>query len=506
MGVGSSEKQSLFEYFVVNYRWVFVCFFLLPASVFYDLYFYLRNWLIFKLSSAPHQHGVKVANIQRQVREWNESGRNTPMCTGRPGWLTMSFRVPKYKNTMRKIDINLVDVLEVDEKNKVVRVEPLVTMGQLTATLNPLGWTIPVVPELDDLTVGGLINGTGIETSSHKYGLFQQICESFEVVLADGSLTNCSKTENPDLFYTLPWSHGTLGFLVSATIRIIPAKHFVKMTYIPCLSLNETCKRFEKEIENPQNEFVEGIVYSIDKGVVMTGEFSDSPNPSQINPLGNFYKPWFYEHVRKFLSANKSTVEFIPLRHYYHRHTRSIFWQLQDIIPFGNNFLFRWLFGWAIPPKVSFLKLTQTETTKRLYERHFTFQDMLVPLKSLQESILKYHKELNMYPLWLCPFNLPNQPGLVHPVNSDKTEMYVDIGSYGRSGNPKFQPRETTRNLEEFVRSVNGFQMLYADSYMTREEFRQMFDHTLYDRVRKQLDCIGAFPEIYDKVNRKARD
>lgn len=35
-----------------------------------------------------------------------------------------------------------------------VHVEPQVTMGQLTATLDPLGWTIPIVPELDDLTVG----------------------------------------------------------------------------------------------------------------------------------------------------------------------------------------------------------------------------------------------------------------------------------------------------------------------------------------------------------------
>ena len=59
-------------------------------------------------------------------------------------------------------------------------------MGQLTDTLdrffdtkspclivgiNPisrLGWTIPIVPELDDLTVGGLVMGTGIETSSHR--------------------------------------------------------------------------------------------------------------------------------------------------------------------------------------------------------------------------------------------------------------------------------------------------------------------------------------------------
>ena len=44
---------------------------------------------------------------------------------------------------------------------QVVRLEPLVTMGQVTALLLPLGWTLPVVPELDDLTVGGLVMGTG---------------------------------------------------------------------------------------------------------------------------------------------------------------------------------------------------------------------------------------------------------------------------------------------------------------------------------------------------------
>ena len=42
---------------------------------------------------------------------------------------------------------------------QIVRVEPMVNMGQITACLNPLGWTLPVVPELDDLTVGGLVSG-----------------------------------------------------------------------------------------------------------------------------------------------------------------------------------------------------------------------------------------------------------------------------------------------------------------------------------------------------------
>ncbi len=37
-----------------------------------------------------------------------------------------------------------------------VRVEPLANMGQVTALLNSIGWTLPVLPELDDLTVGML--------------------------------------------------------------------------------------------------------------------------------------------------------------------------------------------------------------------------------------------------------------------------------------------------------------------------------------------------------------
>jgi FAD binding domain len=103
---------------------------------------------------------------------------------------------------------NLITIIQT------VRTEPMVTMGQLTAAINPIGWTLPVVPELDDLTIGGLIAGVGVETSSHIYGLFQHICCEFEVVTADARVVVCSPSVRPDLFYNIPWSHGTLGFVV----------------------------------------------------------------------------------------------------------------------------------------------------------------------------------------------------------------------------------------------------------------------------------------------------
>ena len=53
---------------------------------------------------------------------------------------------------------------------------------------------------------------------------------------------------------------------------------------------------------------------------------------------------------------------------------------------------------------------------------------------------------------------------------------------------------------------VFRFQMLYADTYLSETDFRRMFDHSLYDKMRRRLQCENAFPEIYGKVNRRVRD
>jgi hypothetical protein len=44
---------------------------------------------------------------------------------------------------------------------------------------------------------------------------------------------------------------------------------------------------------------------------------------------------------------------------------------------------------------------------------------------------------------------------MLHPVG-DVEEMYVDIGAYGIPKTQTFNPEQTTRNLEDFVRKVHG--------------------------------------------------
>lgn len=41
--------------------------------------------------------------------------------------------------------------------------------------------------------------------------------------------------------------------------------------------------------------------------------------------------------MENYLKTNREGLEYIPLRHYYHRHTRSIFWELQVRLGFPSR-------------------------------------------------------------------------------------------------------------------------------------------------------------------------
>jgi hypothetical protein len=102
---------------------------------------------------------------------------------------------------------------------------------------------------------------------------------------------------------------------------------------------------------------------------------------------------------------------------------------------------------------------------------------------------------------------------------------YFDLGAYGvpqRVRDKKsWNARECIRALEAFTRHIKGYQCLYvvrssphapvvswvtryADTFMTREEFRCMFDLTHYDAMRKKYQASDAFPEVYDKIRPEA--
>ena len=92
-------------------------------------------------------------------------------------------------------------------------------------------------------------------------------------MLADGSVVWCDKDRHQKLFCTVPFSYGTLGFLAAVEINIVHFMPYLKQTYIPVSSLDEAVKVFETETKDDKVDTVEGIMYSKDDGVIMSGKF-----------------------------------------------------------------------------------------------------------------------------------------------------------------------------------------------------------------------------------------
>lgn len=62
---------------------------------------------------------------------------------------------------------------------------------------------------------------------------------------------------------------------MAVELQIIPAKKYVRLTYLPLHSLDEIVSVFSKETRQRDNDFVEGLMYSENQCVVMTGQMTD---------------------------------------------------------------------------------------------------------------------------------------------------------------------------------------------------------------------------------------
>ena len=179
--------------------------FLLPVSYIWDLASYWSITLHFWLSAGAESHAEKVVKVQEQVRSWRTEGRGRKMCTARPSWMSISQQQLGYKDRMFRVRVDfLQDIVKLDKEKMTVAVEPNLTIGLLNRFLVKQGLTLPVVPELDNLTIGGLMAGGGIESTSHKYGLFHHTATEFQVVIGNGDLIVCNEKENTDYFHAVP--------------------------------------------------------------------------------------------------------------------------------------------------------------------------------------------------------------------------------------------------------------------------------------------------------------
>ena len=454
-------------------------------------------------------HQTRVQALQASVRSRPDSKLIT-VRKKRPGHTPHDYQ---YKLGKYSVDVTqLSHILEIDPVEQLAVVEGEVNMGELCAATLPHGLVPAVVPELETFTVAGLINGLGLETSSHKHGIFPMNVPWFELVLGNGELLHVDAQQHADLFTTVPGCYGSLGILTRAAVQLVPAKPFVRSRYKHFGDVSEYVRAYGAALD--EHDFVEGFVMGPDSHVLIYGDFSDAmPALSTFHALqpGNL---WYYEHAER--QARREAEDLVPTYEYLFRHMRSLLWvsRFANFLHLPMTRLGRWLIDRRVLDELRRFGLT-SGIPHEARERSVVMQDVAVTLGRLEAGIEYAKQNFGVYPMWNCAASHakrgPYAPGQPHRMlfitdhrlsererdELEAREKYVvDIGLYGEPSVPNFRHHSAIRALQNFV----DMPAVWGVCYLTRAEFERHWDIETYDKVRDRYHATNVFPHIADKV------
>ncbi|KAK4219977.1 hypothetical protein QBC37DRAFT_408968 [Rhypophila decipiens] len=461
-------------------------------------------------------HSATVGRIASQVRGFFQKREPYRIFHGS----TNSTR-PARSSTTKHVDISaLKNVLSVDTTRKIALVEPNVPMDKLVEATLPHGLVPPVVMEFPGITAGGGYAGTAGESSSFRHGFFDDTVNRVEMVLADGEVVSVSReeSEKPDLFKGAAGAVGTLGVATLLEVQLMEAKKFVKTRYRRTNSVAEAVAAVREETARPENDYVDGILFSKDHGVIITGQLTDE-KPGDVKPqtFSGAWDPWFYLHCKEKTAASTavtttSTVptDYIPLAEYFFRYDRGGFWvgnaafqYFKGIVPF-NRFT-RWFLDDFLHTRMLYRALHASGESAK-----FVVQDIAFPFETAEQFVDYTAEHTGIWPLWLCPLKRSPRPTF-HPYTTspssaaakegeeDPLMLNIGLWGWGPSSLPKFIAKN--REIENKTRELGGMKWLYAHTYYQQNEFWPMYGgREWYDALRKKYKA-DHLPSVWDKVH-----
>ncbi|KAK7408594.1 hypothetical protein QQX98_009242 [Neonectria punicea] len=449
-------------------------------------------------------HKVAVAAVSERVKKFHALQEPFRMYHGSTNSTRQSNR--RVDNTIDTSNLN--HVLEVDTAKKTIFVEPNVSMGALVEATLKHGLIPLVVMEFPGITVGGGFSGTSGESSSFRYGAFDATINSIEIVLADGTIANASKSEKQDLFWGAASAFGTLGVVTLLEVQLRDAKKYVELSYQLSTGPAETARRIQEECGKESNDFVDGIVYSMDSTVICVGRLVDElPSGSEPRHFTRRQDRWFYLHVEKAQQTLKKdpsaiVTDYIPIVDYLFRYDRAGFWVAKYAFKY---FLtpFNRVTRYILDPLLRTSVMYSAGHKSGIFD-YYMVQDVGVSYDSVEEFQSWLHEKHNIYPLWLCPLRLQrDSPDSGHGLHSEfskpGTPGLLNFGIWGPLTGNRRDAINHNRALEQKVEECGGKKWLYAQAYYTEDEFWRHYDRTSYDALRSKYSA-GYLLSVYDKV------
>ena len=388
-------------------------------------------------------------------------------------------------------------VLNVDPAEGMVEVEGMTTYAELVDATLAHGLMPAVVPELKSITIGGAVSGVGIESSSFRYGLVHETVSEMDVLLANGEIVTCTAdNEHRDLFFGLPNSYGTLGYILKLKALALPVKPYVRLTHIRIPDTDEFFATLQDWCTE-EIDFVDGTVFRRNDHYLTVGQFVDeAPYTSDYTHLNMYFR-----------SISARSEDYLTTHDYLWRWDTDWFWCSKNL--YVQNPLMRRLLGRKRLNSVTYQKVmrwngrvgfTRTLSEWFGYHSESVIQDIDIPIQNASNFLDFFHREIGIRPLWICPVGHPSTDNIypLFPMTADTP--YINFGFWDVIRGRKERPTGYyNRKVEEAVTNLRGIKSLYSSSYYPEDEFWSLYGGKDYRKLKQRYDPEMRLNDLYQK-------
>ena len=428
-----------------------------------------------------------------------------------------NYRDLKFKKKQNRIDTgNLTKILSI--KENYIDCESAVTIGKVNRATIPIKKIIPSLPEGDNFTVGGCLAGLALGSNSYINGFFNDNVIDFDIVLGNGDvMKNVSISNNPDLYYGIGGTYGTMGIITRVKTKLIPCKKYVRMDYLNYNSFETFYENFKQRIDSKENDFIEAFANKKNDYTIVVANFVDNVNANNISIIKDkdILKQRHMSIYAKI--ANKKNNTYLRTLDYLERYSYTAFWGHYLYTPYKiRDYIYAGLMYSLMPKKIldsspgsgkynisKYFHAANHIVGDYIRDEYVLATDLGVPLSKLKKAMDLADELTNTYPRWICPINVNHHPDKIFCTKKPELcqdDIIFDLGIYGIK-NTKISSKKINKAFEKFSFENGVFKGFFSTCYFTYEDFWNQFDKEKYDKIRKKYNADGNFMDIFDKMN-----
>ena len=345
-----------------------------------------------------------------------------------------------------------------DTNTGVLRCEAGTLLADILSYAVPQGWTLPVVPGTQYITVGGAIANDIHGKNHHVRGTFGCHIKQLELLRSDGSLHCCSATQNTGLFHATIAGLGLTGLILTADIQLIPqASHYLSVETTPFHQLDEFFAL--SKIAEQRHEYTvawldcQSVGNKLGRGLFMQANFTEQPYTKPHNNKARSVPCNFPHFVLNPLSIRAFN------HHYFNQGIKN---SGRDIVHYQPYFF----------------PLDSIHHWNRIYgKRGFLQYQCVVPLNNGLETITELLQTITSskqgsFLSVLKIFGDVASPGLLSFPMPGVT-LALDFPNNG----PK--TFDLLNRLDDIVMQANGRVYAAKDARMSTQHFQQYYQHAL---------------------------